>query len=183
MVVFYGGTDVYREDLDSFGGSSSPRDGKNRWNFLLYLALPAFILSLLVHPSLNSDLLSDISWTFSMYLESVAILPQLFMFQKRANSGNNQSSSQGPESTTIPMPTAHIITSLGFARLLELTFWLFSYHELSSSSGGKSPGYTALASQVFHLLLMGDFVWYYFKAVGKGKGEMSLPVHAFGEEV
>jgi len=34
---------LYREDLDSFGGSSSAKDGKNRWNFLLYLFIPRVV--------------------------------------------------------------------------------------------------------------------------------------------
>lgn len=37
-----------------------------------------------VHPSLNRDFLSDTAWTFSIYLESLAIVPQLYMFQKQA---------------------------------------------------------------------------------------------------
>lgn len=37
-----------------------------------------------MHPSLNRHFLSDSAWTFSMYLESFAIVPQLYMFQKQA---------------------------------------------------------------------------------------------------
>lgn len=37
-----------------------------------------------MHPNLNKNFLSDTAWTFSMYLESMAIVPQLFMFQKQA---------------------------------------------------------------------------------------------------
>ena len=35
--------------------------------------------------SLNHDFFSDVSWTISMYLESVAMVPQLYMFQKQAS--------------------------------------------------------------------------------------------------
>lgn len=34
--------------------------------------------------SLNREWLSDTAWTASMYLEAVAMLPQIFMFQKQA---------------------------------------------------------------------------------------------------
>lgn len=37
-----------------------------------------------VHPTLNRHFVSDTAWTFSMYLESMAIVPQLVMFQKQA---------------------------------------------------------------------------------------------------
>jgi hypothetical protein len=34
--------------------------------------------------SLNNEMFSDVCWSASMYLESVALLPQLYMFQKQA---------------------------------------------------------------------------------------------------
>lgn len=50
---------------------------------LLYLAVPCFVLAVIFHPGLNSHFLADTTWAFSMYLESVAMLPQLYMFQKQ----------------------------------------------------------------------------------------------------
>lgn len=50
---------------------------------VVYLAAPCFVLALLFHPGLNSHFLADTTWAFSMYLESVAMLPQLVMFQKQ----------------------------------------------------------------------------------------------------
>lgn len=38
-------------------------------------------------PGLNSHFLADTTWAFSMYLESVAMLPQLYMFQKQVGWG------------------------------------------------------------------------------------------------
>lgn len=45
---------------------------------------PSLTRAQFVHPTLNKHFLSDTAWTFSMYLESMAIVPQLFMFQKQA---------------------------------------------------------------------------------------------------
>lgn len=39
--------------------------------------------------SLNHEAFSDICWTISMYLECVAMLPQLYMFQRQASSEGN----------------------------------------------------------------------------------------------
>lgn len=50
---------------------------------MVYLAAPCFVLAVLFHPGLNSHFLADTTWAFSMYLESVAMLPQLVMFQKQ----------------------------------------------------------------------------------------------------
>ena len=44
-----------------------------------FLLLPCVVLSLLLNHEFS---LMEILWTFSIYLESVAILPQLFMVQK-----------------------------------------------------------------------------------------------------
>merc|ERR1711935_143575 len=119
------------------------------------------ILTCLVHPSLNSDFLSDVAWTYAMYLESVALMPQLFMFQKQA-------------SGVVELLTAHFVAALGFGRVMEFFFWIYSYHELANSSGSKLPGYLALFAQFMQLVLMLDFFWYYYLAV-KNATPLVLP--------
>ena len=47
-----------------------------------YLIVPAAVLALIFHPSLNAFMPSDACWAFALYLESVASLPQIFMFQR-----------------------------------------------------------------------------------------------------
>ena len=73
----YGAT--YSEDKDVFGNFHIPSEFG-----VVYIIVPCFLLACLMHPNLNKDFLSDMSWTFSMYLESLAIAPQLFMFTKQA---------------------------------------------------------------------------------------------------
>ena len=55
----------------------------------------------------------QILWTFSIYLESVAILPQLFMISKTG------------EAETI---TTHYLFFLGLYRALYLVNWIWRYH-------------------------------------------------------
>merc|ERR1712066_1059638 len=50
----------------------------------LWLMGPAMAIALILHPHLNDFLPTDISWAFALYLESVTVLPQLFMFMKEA---------------------------------------------------------------------------------------------------
>uniref|UniRef100_A0A914V029 ER lumen protein-retaining receptor n=1 Tax=Plectus sambesii TaxID=2011161 RepID=A0A914V029_9BILA len=54
-----------------------------------------------------------ILWTFSIYLESVAIMPQLFMLSKTG------------EAETI---TAHYLFALGSYRALYLLNWIYRYY-------------------------------------------------------
>ncbi|KAF8822484.1 putative ER lumen protein retaining receptor [Cardiosporidium cionae] len=51
----------------------------------IFLIVPSFLLAVVLHPSLNSFMPTDISWAFALYLESICVLPQLFMFQKEVD--------------------------------------------------------------------------------------------------
>lgn len=150
---------TYQKDLDIFGEKSVP-PGYGA----VYLVAPTFILAVLFHPNLNSDFLSDFAWTFAMYLESVALIPQLYMFQK-------------PKTGVVELLTAHFVFALGFGRLLEFSFWIFSYHELATSSGSRLPGYISIFSQFMQLLLMIDFFYYYYLAL-KNQTPLVLPSHS-----
>ena len=55
----------------------------------------------------------EILWTFSIYLESVAILPQLFMVQKTG------------EAESI---TSHYLFALGIYRFLYILNWIYRYY-------------------------------------------------------
>lgn len=149
---------TYQADLDKFGEFKVP-PGMGA----VYLAAPVLLVAIFIHPNLNADFLSDTAWTYAMYLESTALIPQLYMFQKQA-------------SGVVELLTAHFVAALGFGRLMEFFFWIYSYHELANSSGSRLPGYLALFSQFVQLVLMVDFFWYYYMAV-KNATPLVLPQH------
>lgn len=149
---------TYQADLDKFGELLVP-PGMGA----VYLAGPILLLAILVHPNLNADFISDTAWTYAMYLESAALLPQLYMFQKQS-------------SGVVELLTAHFVFALGFGRVMEFLFWIYSYHELADASGSKLPGYLALFSQAVQLIMMLDFFWYYYLAV-KNATPLVLPSH------
>lgn len=82
-------------------------------------ALPNEKLWVLTHINQHQDsprpsfCISQILWTFSIYLESVAILPQLFMISKTG------------EAETI---TTHYLFFLGLYRALYIANWVWRYH-------------------------------------------------------
>lgn len=149
---------TYQGDMDKFGEMNVPPGYGS-----VYLAVPVMIVALLVHPTLNNDFLSDCAWTYAMYLESLALVPQLYMFQKQT-------------SGVVELLTAHFVAALGFGRVLEFMFWAYSYQELQTKNGSKMPGYLALFSQFVQLVLMLDFFWYYYLAV-KNATPLVLPSH------
>jgi ER lumen protein retaining receptor len=147
---------TYQADLDKFGEFNVPPG-----TGAVYLAGPILILAIFIHPNLNQDWSSDVAWTFAMYLESAALVPQLYMFQKQA-------------SGVVELLTAHFVAALGFGRIMEFLFWIYSYHELANNAGSRMPGYLALFSQFAQLVLMLDFFWYYYLAV-KNATPLVLP--------
>ncbi|XP_053539990.1 ER lumen protein-retaining receptor 3 [Ictalurus punctatus] len=97
----------------------------------------------------------EILWTFSIYLESVAILPQLFMITKTG------------EAESI---TTHYLFFLGLYRTLYLANWVWRYH---------TEGFfdqIAVVSGVVQTIFYCDFFYLYFTRVIKGSGKMSLPM-------
>ncbi|KAG8976990.1 endoplasmic reticulum retention protein [Tulasnella sp. 425] len=74
-----------------------------------YIVVPSVILSLIF----NYEFIpSEILWSFSIYLESVAILPQLFLLQRTG------------EAETI---TTHYLAALGAYRALYIPNWIYRY--------------------------------------------------------
>lgn len=124
----------------------------------MYLLTPALVLALIFHPSLNNDKISDISWTLALYLESVAVIPQLFMFQK----------------STKPVErwTAHYVFTLAVARFLSFVFWASSYHELSSKQDkyvtGGWVGMLVVFFEIVGLLILADYSYYWFISAKSG---------------
>ena len=75
-----------------------------------FLLGPAVLLALFLNHEFS---VMEVLWTFSIYLESVAILPQLFMVSKTG------------EAESI---TSHYLFALGSYRALYIVNWVYRYH-------------------------------------------------------
>ncbi|OTF77748.1 ER lumen protein retaining receptor-like protein [Euroglyphus maynei] len=75
-----------------------------------FLIIPSIILALLIRHEFT---VMEVLWTFSIYLEAVAILPQLFLVSKTG------------EAETI---TSHYLFALGSYRGLYLLNWIWRYY-------------------------------------------------------
>ena len=85
--------------------------------------------------------ISELLWTFSIWLESVAILPQLFIVQRTG------------EAETI---TTHYICALGVYRALYIPNWLWRYFV----DGYKDP--IAVLAGLIQTALYCDFFYIYW---------------------
>jgi len=122
----------------------------------LWLMGPSAVMALIFHPTLNSFLPSDMAWAFALYLESVAVLPQLFMFQK--------------EGQAQPF-TAHFLFAQAASKVISFIFWFSSYNELSNPDHHVKAfvGNWVMAMQLIQLLIMGDFIYHYIRCIRTGK--------------
>lgn len=119
------------------------------------MVIGCLCLALLFHPSLNEFMPTDVAWAFGLYLESVASLPQLFMFR--------QSDSIQPFMT-------HFLAGQTIAKAFCFAFWIFSFSELNNPAVllKQYVGHWVIIVQSFQLLLMGDFMYHYFRCISKG---------------
>ncbi|KAL6766485.1 ERD2A [Auxenochlorella protothecoides x Auxenochlorella symbiontica] len=117
----------------------------------LFLIVPCLILALLINHAFT---LTEILWTFSIYLEAVAILPQLVLMQRTQNIDNL---------------TGNYVLLLGTYRGLYILNWIFRFF--------TEPHYRQWLVWISGLLqtaLYGDFFYYYFKC-WKSNKKLTLP--------
>jgi ER lumen protein retaining receptor len=98
----------------------------------------------------------EMLWAFSIWLESVAILPQLFMLQRTG------------EAETI---TTHYLFAMGIYRALYIPNWVYRW----MTEPNKSVDWIAVIAGIIQTVLYSDFFWIYYKKVIKG-GKFKLPV-------
>jgi len=115
-----------------------------------FLLLPVTLLALIVNHEFS---VMEILWTWSIYLESVAILPQLFMVSKTG------------EAETI---TSHYLFALGAYRGLYILNWIYRYVDESYYD------LIAIFAGIVQTVLYCDFFYLYVTKVLKGK-KLQLP--------
>jgi len=123
-------------------------DSFNHWQYLVPGALVAAIF---IHRDWG---FFDFLWSFSIWLEAVAIFPQLFMLSKLKEVENI---------------TGSYMAALGFYRMFYILNWIYRYFsedwlDLTSILGG-----------ILQSVIYGDFLYYYLKSVTSAR-KIQLPV-------
>jgi len=115
-----------------------------------FLVLPCLILAFVINHEFSPI---EILWTFSIYLETVAILPQLFMLSKTG------------EAESI---TSHYLFALGIYRALYIVNWIYRYYVEEFFDP------IAVVAGCVQTVLYVDFFYLYVTRVLKGK-KIQLP--------
>ncbi|XP_042434738.1 ER lumen protein-retaining receptor-like [Zingiber officinale] len=116
-----------------------------------FLLVPCFVLALLIHHSFT---IIEILWTFSIYLEAVAILPQLVLLQRSRNIDNL---------------TGNYVFFLGAYRALYLLNWMYRFF-----TENHQFRWIPWLSGLVQTALYADFFYYYIMS-WKNREKFKLP--------
>jgi len=120
---------------------------------MYYLAVPAFLFALVFGPSWNESAFCNTAWTFALYLECMAGLPQLMMFKMAKK----------------PVPfVAKFLFTIAIAKAISFGFWAWYLYEYGVWSCVYICG-----AQAVQLLWMGEFI---HKYVASCMRQMQLPL-------
>merc|ERR1719163_1623561 len=124
------------------------------------LALGCVALAVVVHPDLNDWATFDIAWTISLYLDTVSMIPQLFMSSKMGK---------------VPSYTAHYIAATLASRAFSAWFWYYGAENIARHyEGGFCFGAAAIiVAHLLQFLLLADFGYYYLRAGCAGSLSLS----------
>lgn len=117
----------------------------------IFLLAPCLLLACFVN---NEFTVLEVLWTFSIYLEAVAIMPQLVLLQRTQNIDNL---------------TGNYVFLLGMYRSLYILNWIYRYM--------TEPNYRqwiVWVSGIIQTILYADFFYYYIKS-WKNNEKLSLP--------
>ncbi|GFR53024.1 hypothetical protein Agub_g15716 [Astrephomene gubernaculifera] len=116
-----------------------------------FLVLPCAVLALVLN---NEFTVMEVLWTFSIYLEAVAILPQLVLLQRTNNIDNL---------------TGNYVFLLGSYRALYILNWIYRF--LTEPNYRQ---YLVWVSGIVQTIIYIDFFYYYIKS-WRNNEKLSLP--------
>lgn len=127
------------------------------------IALGCFVLALLLHGDLDDRPLFDALWLCGLFVSAVAVLPQLWMMTHSLAS--------------VPALTSHFVAVMAIARILSGTYMWHAHSEITCEpwiTGFNHTGYAILAAHAIHLMLLGDFAYFYGKTLATSGLQASL---------
>jgi ER lumen protein retaining receptor len=120
---------------------------------LRYLIVPCVVLALLIHRHSMHEV-RDLLWTFSEYLEAVAVLPQIFLLEYTER---------------YDALTSHYLFALGAYRIFYIFSWVYRYFLYGSVE------WISVVAGVVQTLLYVDFLYHYVQqVVRKAKDRFDL---------
>jgi len=121
----------------------------------------ALAFSAFTYGDLNADAFFDYVWMVGCTLDTVAMLPQLFLLSRVGGKVEGLAS--------------HFVACIFASRACTFSFWFYGYPEVAPLDGGFNHcGYAIIVLHLAQLIMSGDFMYYYLKSVQSGQA-MVLP--------
>jgi len=136
----------------------------HRWSYeedadclpVLPMVALCFLLAALLHADMNSRPLFDTLWMAGLFLSVLSVLPQLWHINQTGG--------------VIQACTGHYIAMLAMSRALSGIFMWHARFDITCEplvEGYNHAIWVILGAHLLHLLLLGDFGYYYVKAIMK----------------
>merc|ERR1719453_1826428 len=143
----------YQEDLDIL--------------HVKYLIPACIMIATVLHPQFPQGTLFSFCWTTYLYLDCLALMPQVVMMTRGAGK--------------VEAPVSHFVAATALSRVMDLSFWYYDF-DLGAQGyfhGFNYSGWLIVFWHVLNLLIVADFMYYYLKARFSGSTfmeDLALPV-------
>merc|ERR1719240_769248 len=121
------------------------------------LVMGAVVLAVLIHPDMNSWAPMDIVWTTHLYVDAIAMVPQLWMISRMGGQ--------------VKGFTAHYIAATMLSNFLSGLFWFHASPDLVEDPNAINiPGLAINGAHMVQMILLLDFGFFYGRAFLQGRG-------------
>jgi len=117
----------------------------------------ALILAVLLHGNMNGRPIFDAIWMAGLFINTIAVLPQLWLVTKTGG--------------RVEALTSHHIAAMAVSRALSGIFMWHARFDITCvpwAFGINHAIWAILGAHLLHMILLGDFGYYYIKAVVAG---------------
>jgi len=121
---------------------------------LLPIISGSLILAALLHGSMNNRPIFDTLWMAALFLNTTAVVPQLWLITRTGGH--------------VEALTSHHIAAMAASSVLSGIFMWHARHHISCKpwiAGFNHSSWAILGAHLLHMVLLGDFTYYYIKAV------------------
>jgi hypothetical protein len=134
------------------------------------LALGVLVLAAVFHGNLDESPIFDTLWMCGVFASAISVLPQLWMMTHRTG-----------KSSAL---TSHFVAVMALARMVSGAYMWHAYPEIDGDplfGSVKYAGYAVIVAHAVHLLLLGDFAYFYVKNVAKSglSADLDLSIEAW----
>jgi|Transcript_80654 hypothetical protein len=118
------------------------------------LVLGAFVLAAVMHGNMNNRPVFDSLWMAGLFLSAIAVLPQLWLITRTGG--------------RVESLMSHHIAAMAASSVLSGIFMWHARHDITCHpwfGEFNHAIFAILSAHLLHLVLLGDFAYYYIKAV------------------